>query len=158
MEVEVIIALSVLFILIVVLFAFMYIRLSNLQSRVESLLRNSDNKSIEEALLDYYSKIDTIKQLATRLDNEIKDIHDFSKKQVSKVSLVKYNGFGDVGGDQSFVLCLLDNTNKGVLINSIHSRNTTRVYAKPVTGGEYEGSLSDEETRALSEAISRSAL
>lgn len=74
--------------------------------------------------------------------------------QKVKIQLVRYNPFEDVGGDQSFILCLLDNTNSGVIITSLHSRNNTRVYAKSIKNGESDNvALSREETKALIKTI-----
>lgn len=70
-----------------------------------------------------------------------------------KVGLVRFNPFGDTGGDQSFALALLDGNNDGLIISSLHSRESTRIYAKLVRQGKgqvYE--LSEEEKRAIKEA------
>lgn len=68
--------------------------------------------------------------------------------------LERYNPFNDVGGDQSFILCLLDKNNTGVIITSLHTRDTTRVYAKAITNGNFEPeTLSKEERRALEKTI-----
>lgn len=71
-----------------------------------------------------------------------------------KINLVRFNPFEELGGDQSFILCLLDNTNTGAIITSLHNRETTRVYAKAIKNGESENmALSKEETKALIKTI-----
>lgn len=72
-----------------------------------------------------------------------------------KLHLQRFNPFEKVGGDQSFILCLLDNTNSGVIITSLHSREATRVYAKTITKGDTDSSkLSREEIKILMKTIS----
>jgi len=72
---------------------------------------------------------------------------------IQKVGLIRYNPFADTGGNQSFVLALLDGNNNGVVITSLHSREATRVFSKPVIQGkESEFELSKEEVQAISEA------
>lgn len=72
----------------------------------------------------------------------------------TKIGLVRFNPFDDIGGDQSFILSLLDNTNSGVIITSLHNRSTTRVYAKPVLNGEGDNvTLSKEEKTAILKTI-----
>lgn len=72
----------------------------------------------------------------------------------SKINLTRFNPFEELGGDQSFILCLLDNTNSGVIITSLHNRDSTRVYAKAIKNGESEALvLSKEETKALIKTI-----
>ena len=55
-----------------------------------------------------------------------------------------------MGGNQSFSLAVLDQEGSGVIISALHSRDSTRVYAKPVVlGKESKYSLSDEEKEAV---------
>jgi Protein of unknown function (DUF4446) len=71
-----------------------------------------------------------------------------------KINLTRFNPFGELGGDQSFILCLLDNVNSGVIITSLHNRDSTRVYAKAIKNGESDNlALSKEETKALIKTI-----
>ena len=66
---------------------------------------------------------------------------------------MRYNPFKSTGGDQSFVLSVLDGNDNGVVITSLHSRETTRVYAKKVKEGDQEKyELSDEEKKVIKEA------
>jgi hypothetical protein len=69
---------------------------------------------------------------------------------IQKIGLVRFNPFKETGGDQSFILALVDADNTGVVISSLHTRTGTRWYAKSVVkgqGSEYE--LSDDERKAL---------
>ena len=71
-----------------------------------------------------------------------------------KVGLTRFNPFEDLGGDQSFILCLLDQHNSGVIITSVHNRELTRVYAKPIKNGEGENfTLSKDEKLAILKTI-----
>jgi len=71
-----------------------------------------------------------------------------------KIHLNRFNPFEEVGGDQSFILCLLDNSLSGVIITSLHHRDFTRVYAKTIKNGEsLQGRLSKEEIKTLNETI-----
>lgn len=79
---------------------------------------------------------------------------DTTTKQF-KFQLNRYNPFDEVGGDQSFILCLLDNTNSGVIITSLHSRDSTRIYAKAINHGDSVGQkMSKEEIKTLLKTIS----
>jgi hypothetical protein len=92
-----------------------------------------------------YKKITAISH--TKSDSTVQ--HSF------KVGLSRFNPFQNMGGDQSFVLCLLDNTNSGAIITSLHNRDSTRVYAKQIKNGQGESqSLSDEEVKLLAKTVS----
>ena len=93
----------------------------------------------------------TYKRYANKQKNIPKSIDSLKPY---KIKLVRYNPFEELGGDQSFILCLLDNTNSGVIITSLHNRDSTRIYAKPIINGESDNmALSKEETKALIKAI-----
>lgn len=75
---------------------------------------------------------------------------------IQKVGLYRYNPFDDLGSDQSFSLSILDSTNSGVILTSLHHRNFTRIYAKPIKNGEGNSiTLSNEEKSAIVKAIKR---
>lgn len=71
---------------------------------------------------------------------------------ISHVGLVRFDAFEDTGGGQSFALALIDEDGDGVILTSLHSRQTTRVFVKDIRGGVADAPLSGEEERALREA------
>lgn len=72
---------------------------------------------------------------------------------IQKVGLLRFNPFKDTGGDQSFILSLVDATDTGVIISGLYSRSGLRWYAKKVENGKgAEHELSAEEKKALGEA------
>jgi hypothetical protein len=75
------------------------------------------------------------------------------RRSFQRFGLVRFNPFEDTGGNQSFALALLDANGDGVIVSSLHSRGGTRVYAKVVAGGRSEAALSDEEARAVTDAL-----
>lgn len=69
---------------------------------------------------------------------------------LQKVKIIRYNPFADTGGDQSFIMTLLDGAGNGIVVTSLHSRGQTRWYAKNVKEGKgVEHELSKEEQQAL---------
>jgi len=77
-----------------------------------------------------------------------------SSGHFQKYSLMRYNPFEDTGGDQSFIIVLLDGKNSGVVISSLHSRNGTRVYAKAINQGQpVANQFSKEEKEVIEKAI-----
>ncbi|RME11294.1 MAG: DUF4446 family protein [Ardenticatenia bacterium] len=73
------------------------------------------------------------------------------------VGIVRFNPFQETGGNQSFAIAILDSAGNGVTITSLHSRDGTRVYAKPVEKGQSEYALSDEEREAIALAMQHRA-
>lgn len=58
-----------------------------------------------------------------------------------------------MGGNLSFVLALLDYTNSGFILNSVHSREGCYIYTKIVDKGQTEVLLGTEEKEALDQAL-----
>lgn len=72
---------------------------------------------------------------------------------IQRIGLVRFNPFKDTGGDQSFVLAILDGRNNGIVISSLHGRTGNRWYAKTVIEGKgKEHSFSEEEEKAVKQA------
>jgi hypothetical protein len=71
---------------------------------------------------------------------------------LSHVGLVRFDAFDDTGGGQSFALALVDEDGDGVVLTSLHSRQSTRLYIKGVRRGVADAPLSGEEVRALQSA------
>jgi hypothetical protein len=71
---------------------------------------------------------------------------------VQRVGIVRFNPFEDTGSNQSFVLAMLDAEANGFVLSSLHSRQQTRIYLKPITAGKSDTALSEEETEAIKRA------
>lgn len=84
------------------------------------------------------------------LKSEAARLQERTQKSLQCVGVVRFNPYNDVGGDQSFAVALLDGEGDGLVFSSLHGREETRVYAKPVKKGEaQEYSLSGEEKEAI---------
>ena len=59
-------------------------------------------------------------------------IHKDGLFHIQKIGLVRFNPFKDTGGDQSFILSLVDGNNTGVIISGLYARSGTRWYAKKI--------------------------
>jgi hypothetical protein len=71
---------------------------------------------------------------------------------IRHVGVLRYSAFHDSGGDQSFVVALLDDAADGVVFSSLVSRSGVRVFAKPVAGGRSSYPLTTEEERVIADA------
>ena len=68
-------------------------------------------------------------------------------------ALVRYDAYGEMSGRQSTSIALLDATRSGVVLSSIHHRDTARLYAKQIRNGQAELELSPEESEAVRLAL-----
>jgi hypothetical protein len=81
---------------------------------------------------------------------KLKQLEEENKFCFQKASLVKFNPFSELGGDQSFSLALLDDKDQGIVITSLHGRQATRIYTKLI--GDDKVKLSEEEKKAIKQA------
>lgn len=80
-------------------------------------------------------------------------LRELLRSTVSRVGVVRYDAFEDMGGALSFSAALLDERGDGVIVSAINGRTETRCYAKPIVGGASEHHLSAEEEQAVVSAI-----
>lgn len=87
------------------------------------------------------------------LDNKVAELDEESQYFIQKVGMLRFNPFNDTGGDQSFIISLLDERDTGVVISSLHTRTGTRWYAKKIVEGKgVDHQLSAEEKDAILKA------
>lgn len=119
-------------------------------SRLTKGISDQDLKSVLDEVLKSMSKNEKgLEELREKLANLSSD----SLGHIQKIGLIRYNPFADTGGNQSFVLAVIDGNDDGFVITSLHSREATRVFAKPIKGGKEVGfEFSKEEIQAILEA------
>ena len=72
---------------------------------------------------------------------------------VTHRALVRYDAYNEMSGHQSLSIALLDSNRSGIVLSSIHHRDSARLYAKLVTAGAPELALAPEEQEALRLAL-----
>ena len=131
-------------------------RLTTLEIRLLRLTRGSEEGNLEDVLeshLDTVARVvDDVDELAAR--SAVLEAR--TQRAFQRIGFVRFNPFEDTGGNQSFVLALLDGREDGIVISSLHTRTATRIYAKTVSSGRADGALSDEESQAVELARSTS--
>ena len=88
-------------------------------------------------------------------EKSINAIVDNMQITVQKIGIVKYDAFSEMGGKLSFALVMLDKSNNGFVINSMHSREGCYTYIKEIINGESFIALGDEEQEALNKALGK---
>ncbi|MEX1052363.1 MAG: DUF4446 family protein [Patescibacteria group bacterium] len=127
--------------------------LFKLRKHYFNLISRTGKNKIDD-ILD--SLLNDKKRIDLELEEVKKNLHENigrSNLFIRKVGVIRYNPFGRVGNDQSFVLSLLDSENNGLLVNFIYTSDGLRVYTKKVVNGKgNEYQLSEEEEKAIKES------
>lgn len=130
-------------------------KLKKLRRRIDSLTRGKDAESLEDTMLGFFEKIESLEDAEDRMHRDIRAIKENLKITYQKSALVKYDAFREMSGALSYSLALLDKENNGVLITSMYSREGCYTYAKDIKNGESELNLSEEEAEALKQAVAK---
>jgi Protein of unknown function (DUF4446) len=133
------------------------IQLQSLRRRFNAALGGNENTpaSLEVMLTEHIARVEQVDTRLTELNAEYKRLAITNSLASQKISIVRFNPFGDTGGDQSFSLAVLDAHDSGYFLTSIHGRQGTRVYVKPIDFGKSKYTLSAEEQQALTQAVKR---
>lgn len=127
--------------------------LVRLRRRLTSAFANIDSEqNLVETVTEYFKKLGATAKKLNNLHRSYEHLSDIAARSIQKSAIIRFNPFRNTGGDQSFVLALLDNNDSGFLLTGIHSREGTRVYIKTVEYGNSQHTLSQEEEKALQTA------
>ena len=114
------------------------------------LTKGVDRKTLPAILESVIKETQGAKRGLAELEKRYDTIENDSRFHIQKIGLLRFNPFKDTGGDQSFILTLVDANNTGVIISGLYSRSGTRWYAKKIVKGRgSEHELSDDEKKAL---------
>lgn len=117
------------------------------------LTAGSDNKDIKSLLEGILKQVGILSEEKGKIIKKIEELEEKNHFYVQKIGLIRFNPFSDTGGNQSFVLALLDGDDNGFVITGLHGRDQTRIFTKPVEKGKEIGyEFSKEEIEAIVKA------
>jgi len=129
------------------------IHVLSLRKKMKIFLKGKKVKDFEEVVFEHLKRIEGIEKEMNDIRQWNRKLQDVCDISITKVGVVRFNPFKDTGGDQSFVIALLDSNNNGIVLSSLYTREGTRVYAKPIEKGMSSYNLSKEEEEAIKKAI-----
>ena len=129
--------------------------LFGLRKFFHTMTRGITKKDLKTILENLDHRMEKQQDCIDTINAVLKEMEKNEKKHLQHAALVRYNPFGDVGGNQSFVLSLLDADGVGYVITSLHNREHTRIYAKEVQPAASAETYSKEEREAVSQALKK---
>ncbi|MDK2856127.1 MAG: hypothetical protein PWQ86_1340 [Bacillota bacterium] len=142
---------AVLLLLVVVL----WLRLSALTRRYNAFMTGNNAASLEGLLEETLSRAREQSEALRDLRFALRQLETMQKRTVQRIGIVRFNAFPDTGSDLSFAVAILDGHGDGVVLSSLYGREESRVYAKPVRGGRSTYHLTQEEEKAIAQALAR---
>jgi len=132
-------------------------RLSRLRSAQRVVLGEHGERDIVAHGVDLQQAFtalrDYVEDAGVRVDARLATVERRLDGAVTHRALVRYDAYNEMSGHQSLSIALLDANRSGIVLSSIHHRDSARLYAKQVTAGVAELTLSPEEEQALALAL-----
>lgn len=145
-------ALSTVLLLLVVA---LWLRLSALTRRYNAFMTGNNAASLEGLLEETLARAREQSEALRDLRFALRQLETMQKRTVQRIGIVRFNAFPDTGSDLSFAVAILDGHGDGVVLSSLYGREESRVYAKPVRRGRSTYHLTQEEEKAIAEALAR---
>lgn len=123
---------------------------------LNNLKKNFFTQNKEVDLVEMINTV--VMQIRSLKDEQLVTSHSLATLEnnfnfsIQKVGVIRFNPFGDSGGNLSFTLAMLNRHNTGVVLTSMHGREQNRIYAKKITNGLCDTMLTQEEQQAITSA------
>lgn len=111
-----------------------------------------DGTDVFAAIRQHGQDLEAVRKDVGTVHRNTEKLRELLKGATSRVAVVRYDAFEDMGGAMSFSAAMLDEHDNGIVLTSINGRAETRTYAKPIVNGSSEHNLSEDEKRAIAAA------
>lgn len=151
--VYIILAQAVLTLILLIVVIVCIFKIKKMYRRYDYFMRGKDAETLEDIIIDQMEDIQELKSQDRANKDNLRTTNKNMRSSFQKFGMVKYNAFKGMGGNLSFAFALLDYTNSGFVMNSVHSREGCYLYLKEVDRGQTETLLGNEEKEALEQAL-----
>ncbi|MCC8102132.1 MAG: DUF4446 family protein [Clostridiales bacterium] len=148
-----IIAMMGILILVLLYMVHVSMKMTRFLKKYRIFMKGKDAASLEKAFTQKFLEVDKLTEMSRLHGDEIHRMKEIQKRSANKIGIVKYDAFPDVGGRLSFALAMLDESDSGFVLNTIHGRDGCYTYVKEIVKGESYIVLGPEEKEALRQAV-----
>ncbi|HLD26340.1 MAG TPA: DUF4446 family protein [Patescibacteria group bacterium] len=119
------------------------------RSHYNTLIAKTKKGTIGDILSMLIKKDEMCAKQREELKNQLLPLLEREKLYYQKIGFHRFNAFERSGGEQSFIIALLNKEDTGIIMNFLYTRDGMRMYAKKMHKGiseEYELSHEEKET------------
>jgi len=127
-------------------------KLKRLTRQYRAFMEGAGVEDLEQVIISMKNDISQSEEQIKLQGQQLQQVQAKLPAMRSRVGINRYNAFGDRGNDLSFSIAVINDTEDGMVLTGIHSRETTYVYAKPLEKGTSNYPLTPEEQKAIKEA------
>ena len=137
------------FVIFFIWMLFLTLNVFNFYRKQKLVLQAASKEDLPQLIIENRNNIKKIVEEIEEIKEISVEIQQSLKKSIQNVGIVRFDAFENAGGKISYSIALLDNQGDGVLITTLNGRTDSRSYAKSITRGESDYSLSDEEKESI---------
>lgn len=145
--------LGILMIVMYLLMINLFYNLNYMKKRYKKMMTGVDGANLERLIIGCVDDAKAVSEENQEIKHNIEDIRALLQQAITKVAVVRFRAFEDMGSDLSYAVAMLDSDNNGVIMSSIFGREDSRSYVKPITAGKSSYPMTDEEEDALKQAM-----
>ena len=145
--------LGILMIVMYLLMINLFYNLNYMKKRYKKMMTGVDGANLERLIIGCVDDAKAVSEENQEIKRNIEDIRALLQQAITKVAVVRFRDFEDMGSDLSYAVAMLDSDNNGVIMSSIFGREDSRSYVKPITAGKSSYPMTDEEEDALKQAM-----
>jgi hypothetical protein len=134
---------------------FLLARQQRLLGQYQQLMTGTSGGNLEALLNDHVGTVHDTARRVEQVEEMARCLEKSGYYSFQHLGVVRFNAFHDTGSDQSFAIALVDGHGNGVVLSSLHARDVTRVYAKPLQKWESTYQLTEEEKKAIALAYQK---
>ena len=129
-----------------------------INSRIKKIFRSANVPDIERLMALHSKTLEEFVKFKAESSGYMKSLDARIKKKTDNASTLRFNPFQreGIGGNQSFASVFADEEGDGVILTSMHTRERTNVFAKPIKNWQSEYSLTEEEQKVIDQAKNKS--
>jgi hypothetical protein len=146
------IAFLVIVVLVLILAVWQAIQIQGLRNRLNSV---PDDGNVIAMLTDIDSRIVETESRVAEIGQRLEHLEGLMPLALSYIGVASYNAFGNIVGNRSRSIALLNQRVDGIVITILASREETLFFTKEVRAGVGVEELSPEEQGAVDRAIGR---
>lgn len=143
-------------ILVIIMYAIiihLWLNLSYMKKQHKKIMTGATGENLETMLIGHIEKVREVEAENAQLRQESTRIDALLQHAVTRVGVVRFCAFENMGSDLSYAVALLDSHNNGVILSSLFGREDSRSYVKPIENGHSSYTLTKEEEDALRQAV-----
>jgi len=118
---------------------------------IKKLVRGRTGESLESIILENNKAITSMMNTQENHKKYIIDLQQNILNTIQNVGIVRFKAL-NTGGNQSFAIALTNKHKDGLVLSSLYTTQHVQVFAKPITNGTSNFTLSEEEQQALNQA------